>query len=70
VLSEVATECLCCTDTQWHRPRPSALAEHLGDLLADIDVVDAEAGHFGAPDAGVDEEPDDRVVAPVDERLR
>jgi len=41
-----------------------------GRPLAYIDVVDAEAGHFGAPDAGVDEEPDDRVVAPVDERLR
>ena len=67
--SQVAAECLCGADTERHRPRPPTRAEHLGDLLAYIDVVDDRAGHLGAAHTGVDEEPDDRVVAPLDERL-
>ena len=64
-LADVAAECLGRADPERHGPRPTALAVDLGDLLADVDVVDIEAGPFGAADAGIDEQSDDGVVTPV-----
>jgi hypothetical protein len=54
-----------------HRPSPARLGEVSRDDrdgALEVDVLDPQTGELAAPDPGVSEEGDDRVVAPVVER--
>jgi hypothetical protein len=42
---------------------PAALAEHHHDLVVQVEVVERDADALGAPQAGVDQQPDDGGVA-------
>ena len=51
------------------RPRSAPLTGHERDLLVPVDVSDAEASDLAPPHASIRQEPDDRGVAPIIERL-
>src|SRR5690242_12587024 len=50
------------------RARPASLAEDMGHVMLEVDVLDLEPREFGASHSRVDEQPDERGVAPLLER--
>src|SRR6266542_9647 len=66
--AEVAVESQGGLAAEGDGTRAAALAEDDRDLVVEVEVVgEHDAGGLGHPDAGVDEQPDDRGVAAVGE---
>jgi hypothetical protein len=55
--------------TERHGPRTAALPHHGGQLVVEVDVSDRAVSELGQAQASVGEQPQDRLVAPVDEAL-
>ena len=65
--TEVPVERLARLGPEQARARPSALSEHHGDLVVHVEVVERQVGHLRQPHSRVEEQPDDRCVAPLGE---
>jgi hypothetical protein len=66
---QVAVEGRGRLGTERHGPRTAALPHHGGQPVVEVDVSDRAVSELGQAQASVGEQPQDRLVAPVDEAL-